>query len=192
MIQAFDSAILDFFLSLRNEILTPILKVITLLGEVGIIWIILGLILLFKKETRIIGIMILIALAAEVLICNGVIKNIVQRPRPCWRNPLIDTLVKRPTDFSFPSGHTGACFAALVPCWFYRKKWLAISATVFALIIVGSRMYFYVHYPTDILSGALIGAAVGGIVVFVVNKLSKKEKIRKLLRLPELEPDGQQ
>ncbi|MCR4605157.1 MAG: phosphatase PAP2 family protein [Eubacterium sp.] len=183
MIEAFDSCILDFFLSIRNDVVTPILKVITNLGELGLIWIILALCLLIKKETRIVGMMMLVSLLVEVIICNGCIKNIVCRPRPCWRNPAIDTIIYIPKDYSFPSGHSSAAISALVPLFYSGKKRLWIPGIVLAAIIICSRMYFYVHYPTDILVGMLVGAVVGIVVVIVFDKLYKKEGFRKKLRL---------
>lgn len=126
----------------------------------GAVWLVLtGLLLLFPKHRKA-GIAILIALGIEVICCNLVLKPLVARIRPCDINTAIQLLIARPTDFSFPSGHTGSSFAAASALLFSHNK-LWIPATILAVLIAFSRLYLYVHYPSDVLAGALIGIICG-------------------------------
>lgn len=91
----------------------------------------------------------------EVVCCNLLLKPLTARVRPCDVSRGIALLVPRPEDYSFPSGHTGASFAAVSALLFSRNKlWLPC-------LIGFSRLYLYVHYPTDVLAGALLGLAAG-------------------------------
>lgn len=100
------------------------------------------------------------ALALEVLCCNLILKPFVARIRPCDINTAVQLLVPRPDDFSFPSGHTGAFFSASSALYFSRSR-LRFPALVLAVLIGFSRLYLYVHYPTDVLAGAVLGALLG-------------------------------
>ena len=93
MIEWFDYGILDWFQSIHTPVLSYVLNWITMSGEAGIIWIAMGLLLLFPKETRKTGIVVLLALVFCLLTGNVLLKNIVARPRPCWRHPEVEMLV---------------------------------------------------------------------------------------------------
>lgn len=109
----FELGILDFIQShLRSDVLDFIMPLITKLGDGGILWICLSLILLLFRKTRRTGIVMAVSLALEVLCCNVILKPFVARTRPCDMNTAVQLLVPRPSDYSFPSGHTGAAFAA--------------------------------------------------------------------------------
>lgn len=150
--------ILDMIQSIRNPVLDLIMVCITNLGEAGIVWIITGITLLFFPQTRKSGAVVLVALFFEVLLCNGLLKNIFQRIRPCDVKTSIELLVARPHDFSFPSGHTAASFAAAFALLFSGRKVLCVPAFILACLIAFSRLYLYVHFPTDILGGIFVGA----------------------------------
>ena len=136
--------------------MTVLMKIVTLLGEGGIIWIMIGLLLLVRKQTRRTGVTVLPALVFCLGFCNGVLKHVVARPRPCWRNPDLSMTGWIPKDFSFPSGHTASSFAAAA-CIFFRSRRGGTAALCLAALIAASRMYFYFHYPTDILAGIVLG-----------------------------------
>ena len=157
MIEWLDSTVLNWFLSIQNPILTVIMKIFTLIGEGGAVWIAVGLILLAGKKTRKAGAAVLLALVFCLITGNLLLKNIVARPRPCWVNPSVPMLIAIPKDFSFPSGHTMSSFAAVM--------------------IAASRMYFYVHYPTDILAGLLIGILLGCLAVYLVHILERRRQL---------------
>lgn len=173
MIAWFDSVILDWFQSIHNEFLTALFKVITFLGEGGLIWILLGLVLLAFKKTRWVGIAVLLALIFSVLVGNLTLKNLVARPRPCWRNPSVALLIQNPKDFSFPSGHTLSSFAAAMAVFMNRRK-AGFAALFFAFIMGCTRLYFYVHYPTDVLAGAVIGIGLGVLSYAIVGLIKRK------------------
>ena len=123
MVAWFDSVILSWFQSIQNEFLTVLFKAITFLGEGGLIWIALGLCLIAYKKTRWVGISVLLALLFSLLVGNVTLKPLVARPRPCWRNPLVNLLIQNPKDYSFPSGHTAASFAAVTALFFAKEKY---------------------------------------------------------------------
>ena len=173
MIAFFDRVILEWFQSIHNDVLTAIFKVITALGEGGIIWIILGLLLLIRKETRWIGITVLLALIFTLLVGNLTLKPLVARPRPCWRNPEIPLLIANPKDFSFPSGHAFAAFSAATAI-FIANRWAGMVALAGAFVMSCTRMYFYVHYPTDILAGMLLGIVIGIVAHILVARIRKR------------------
>ena len=106
------------------------------------------------------GAAVLAGLVLKVVCCNLVLKPLVARIRPCDVNTAVQLLITRPDDFSFPSGHTGASFAAVSALYFNRNR-IWIPALMFAALIAFSRMYLYVHYPTDILAGIILGIMAG-------------------------------
>ena len=97
---------------MRTPILDTIMCVITKLGNAGMIWILLTVILLIIPKTRRTGVILMLALCVDVVLCNGILKNLVRRIRPFDVNTSIQLLVARPHDYSFPSGHTAASFTA--------------------------------------------------------------------------------
>lgn len=181
MITQIDLKILDFLQTLRTPVLDAILKFITYLGDDGIIWIVLTLAFLCFKKTRRYGIIMAISLVAGTVIGNMVIKNIVARARPFTVNPdILPSLIIAPPDsYSFPSGHTLASFECATALFMCNKK-MGIPALILAALIGFSRNYLYVHYPTDVIVGALLGIAIGIGVYLLYNKyISGKYKIGK-------------
>lgn len=145
---------------MRNEILTPVFVVITTLGNSGFIWIAAAVLLLLPKKTRRIGIMVLTALAFSYLLNNLLLKNLVTRTRPYEVIPGLTSLIGIQKDFSFPSGHTGSSFAAAVVMFRELPKKFGGPALLLAFLIAFSRLYVGVHYPSDVLCGALIGTGI--------------------------------
>ena len=158
--------------TIHNSVLDPIMVFVTKLVDKGIIWIALGIILLFFKKTRKCGIMVLVSMGIGLLIGNGIIKNLVQRPRPFWIDASIPLLIPKLSDYSFPSGHTLACFEAATIILLHNEKW-GIVAILFGLLVGFSRMYLFVHFPTDVIGGALLGAIIS-ITVFYSYEIFKK------------------
>lgn len=134
---------------------------ITRLGDAGIIWIVLSIVLLLIPKTRKSGAVMVAALVVDVLLCNIVLKNLVARTRPYDVNTGVHLLVAKLHDYSFPSGHTAASFASVTALYLAGEKKLWKFALVLACLIAISRLYLYVHYPTDVLGGILFGVISG-------------------------------
>ncbi len=170
-------AILDWIQShLRCGFLDAVLPAISWTSNHGEIWILLALCLLAVKRTRRQGATVAVALLMDLLCCNMILKPLIGRVRPFAVNPLVELLVAAPLDASFPSGHTAVSFAAVFalkasgsPLW--------KPALVLASVIAFSRLYLYVHWPTDVLAGMLLGAALGQLAGLVVKKgMERMEK----------------
>lgn len=161
---------------LRNPVLTPILKVITTLGNVGAIWILLTLLILMMPKTRKVGCMMAAALFGTLLINNILLKNLVARTRPYDVIEGLTYIVRRPKEFSFPSGHAGSSFAAA--CIMLRRLpgRYGIPAFVLAVLISLSRLYVGVHYPSDVLFGVISGILISYGAEALVERFWKKER----------------
>lgn len=171
--------ILDFLQTIHTPLLDKILAFITSLGNAGIIWIVLAVVLLILPKTRKTGIIVAAALLMDFVLCNLILKNLVARMRPYDVNTAIAILIKKPLDFSFPSGHTAASFAAMTALFLAKMKKAWIAALVLAVLIAFSRLYFYVHYPTDVLGGAVVGILSGIIGYAIVEKIDKRRRTAK-------------
>lgn len=146
--------------NLSCGLLDLLMPKLTMLGDGGAVWLLAAGGMLCTKKYRRQGLILLAALAAGVLVGNVCLKNLIARPRPCWLDNSVRLLVSSPTDYSFPSGHTlsSAIGAAVLTKTDRRLGWAAIPI---AAVIAFSRLYLFVHYPSDILAGAVLGAAIG-------------------------------
>ena len=144
----------------RNPVLTPVMKVITTLGNGGAIWISPTIFLLAIPQKRKIGCMSLIALLGTLLVNNMLLKNLVARTRPYEVIEGLTYIVRKPSDYSFPSGHAGCSFSAA--CIMYRRlpRRYGVPALILAILISVSRLYVGVHYPSDVLFGVISGIAI--------------------------------
>lgn len=161
MIQNVDWAVLHWIhSSLRCGFLDFLMPKITMLGNGGAIWILTALPLICTRKYRRYGIVLLAGLAAGALVGNVILKHLVARPRPCWLDTSVRLLVANPTDYSFPSGHTlSSVIAATVLTMANRK--FGFAAIPLAGLIAFSRLYLYVHFPSDVLAAACIGVPIG-------------------------------
>ena len=169
MITGSELEILYFIQSLHTPFLDKIMPVITGLGDSGIFWILTGLILFAFKKTRKTGFCVLLSLLAGLIVGNLILKNLIARDRPCWIDPTIRLLVENPRDYSFPSGHTLASFESAVSILLYHRNW-GIAALCLATLIAFSRLYLFVHFPTDVLAGLILGV----LIAAAVHKLAEK------------------
>ena len=153
---------------------TPWLDVIgpwiTHLGAVGWLWIALALVLLCIPSQRAFGVQLALALIFSVIVCNLILKNAVGRIRPYELAGITELLVDLPWDASFPSGHSSAGFASATVLLLNRHR-LRWPVLVLATLIALSRLYLYVHFPTDVLAGILIGILCGFLAAVVWRKL---------------------
>ncbi|MBQ9857498.1 MAG: phosphatase PAP2 family protein, partial [Oscillospiraceae bacterium] len=160
--EGFDLPVLDWIAEhLWCPALDFLMPKITLLGDAGIFWMIIAAALLLFRKTRRTGVGMLLALLMGLLLCNLTLKPLCQRPRPYDYQydvfgRVIPLIIERQHDFSFPSGHTIASFEAAGVIVMNNKKWGA-AALVLACLIAFSRMYLYVHYPTDVLTSVVLG-----------------------------------
>ena len=170
----FELKILDFIGDkMQCAFLDFILPLITKLGDKGMFWIITAVVLLCIPKTRKIGLSMGVALIIGLLVGNVFLKNVVARIRPYDLNTGVELLISKLSDFSFPSGHTLASFEGATVLLIRNKK-LGIPAMILAVIIAFSRLYLYVHYPTDVLAGALLGIAIAFLACFIVDKIFQK------------------
>lgn len=153
-----DGELLLAIQTLHQGWLDPLVSFYTKLGDAGLLWIALSLAMLFCKPTRRAGALALCAMALGLLVTNITIKPLISRPRP-WLDWPIDPLVVENDPNSFPSGHTCAAFAAAM-VWVRTLPWKwGRAAAVTAAVLMGlSRLYVGVHYPSDVLAGAVIGS----------------------------------
>ncbi len=164
--------ILYKFQELHGPVMDKLALLFTMLSEKGVFWIILILgILLFGKDKRV-GLTGWFALCLSFLLCNLILKNIIQRDRPCWIDPTIQLLVDIPDDYSFPSGHTSFAFAGAVSIFQYHKGW-GFLALIAATLTGLSRLYLFVHFPTDVLVGAICGIVSGLLAGLLVRDFYK-------------------
>ena len=131
------------------------MRAVTALGDHGAVWIALGVALLLFRRTRLTGAAILLALTLVALVGNMGLKPLFDRLRPC--DIMGFTLLPAcPPDPSFPSGHTAASFASAAVLWLRRSAFFR-PALVLAALIAFSRLYLFVHFPTDVMAGILLG-----------------------------------
>ena len=166
-----DFQILDWIqVNMRCPFSDWLMPKFSLLGEWGVIWIVIGIILLFFRRTRRAAVVMLIATVGVLLFGELLLKNTVCRVRPCNVRTYIEIPVPRPTSYSFPSGHSSTSFACATAIFMYRKR-LGIYAMILAFFIAFSRMYNYVHFPSDVLAGSLLGILFALITYGIAKRL---------------------
>ena len=146
---------------IRCPFLTPFFKTITHFADNGIGWIILTVLLLFFASTRKRGLSMVIALLTGIIITNLLLKNLVARIRPYDAYETVKLLISPDPEYSFPSGHSCASFAAATAMFCGKKNRYGVLALILAALIAFSRLYVGIHYPTDVLCGTLIGIGCG-------------------------------
>ena len=172
---SFDLPILDWIqANMTNPVLDFLMPIITLLGDAGIFWIACAVILLFTKKYRKIGLGMGIALIMGLVVYNMILKPTVARIRPydfqAELGVTINLLIEAQHDFAFPSGHTIASFEACTVLLLGSRK-LGIPATLLAILIAFSRLYLYVHYPTDVIASVILGTIFGIIGYTLTHKV---------------------
>lgn len=166
--------------NLRCDFLDWLVPKITVLGDSGIIWILIGLAMVISKKYRKQGVLVWIGLLMGLFFGNLIVKNLVARTRPFNINTDIQLLIPIPSEYSFPSGHTLSSTIAATIVTLTNKKfgWIVIPL---AVLIAFSRLYLYVHFPTDILGGIVMGVVIGSLTYFVgkivIEKMKKENQI---------------
>lgn len=176
-----DYHILNAIQALRCPVLDFLMPLITYFAEYGIGWILLALVLILIKKTRKPGLAAGIALILGLLAVNLIAKPLVFRVRPYDNEAFVslrmylrsDLLIPAWGDGSFPSGHAAASMEAAVAILLYNKK-VGIPALVMAILVCFSRLYLYMHYPSDVLAGMLIGTALALLSALLVKLIYRK------------------
>ena len=176
----FEFVFLDWLYQFRNPVMNTISIFFDYAGAHGEIWIAFTLLLLLFRRTRKAGFAMAVALVLYMATGHFFLKPLFARPRPCDVNTAITILVKRPHGHSFPSGHTASAFAAAFALWLQNRK-LGVPALVLAAFIAFTRLYLYVHFPTDVLGGLVLGLALGALASWLVDSLANKSKKKQIV-----------
>lgn len=175
-----DFQILDWIqANLRTSWLDWLMPKITFLCNGGWFWIAIAILCLIWKKHRRCGFNIAAGLILVGLFGSLFLKKLVARPRPCWINTSIDMLIAIPADYSFPSGHSMASFASAVVLLQYDKR-VGIPAIILAALIAFSRLYLYVHFPSDVIVGTLLGILFGILAPRIAEHIYNAYKKRRL------------
>lgn len=165
--------ILHAIQGIHQEWLTEILRFFTTMGESGLVWIAIAIVLTCIPKTRKCGLTMMIAMAITYLVGNLFLKNVIARPRPCAVDTSVILKIPFPSEYSFPSGHTSNGFAGAVTIFSYYRM-AGILSLIMAAVIAFSRLYFFVHYPTDILGGIVLGTLDALLAVYIVKRLEDR------------------
>ena len=156
----------------HSPVLDRLMSGISTLGNGGLCFILLGLVLLCFRKTRRMGAAVLLSLLAGLLVGNLGLKPLVMRRRPCWIDESVPLLLSVPKDYSFPSGHSLAAFETAVSIFLYHRR-AGVVMLLFAALMAFSRMYLFVHFPTDVLAGILLGTFLAWFVHLALEKWTK-------------------
>lgn len=172
LIQNVDNSILLYIKNnMHGHMMDRAMVIVTSLGNKGFIWIIIAVLLIINKKYRKIGFIALGALILSTILGEGILKHVVQRIRPSADISAVNLLISKPLSYSFPSGHTASSFAVTGVLVKYFKKY-APGFWILASLIAFSRLYLYVHYPTDVLGGIILGLICSNVVIYVFSKFS--------------------
>ncbi|MBQ5590651.1 MAG: phosphatase PAP2 family protein [Clostridia bacterium] len=175
-INTFEIGILDWIQKvLGSPFCDTFFTYVTKLGDKGYIWIAIGIILLIFKKTRKFGVLLFVALILETIICKGVLKFLFERVRPYDFVGGYDLLIPKLSSFSFPSGHTMSSVVSATVLTLCNKKY-GLFAIPIAVLISFSRLYLYVHYPSDVIIAAILGIILGVLVYKIGIRVSIKIK----------------
>jgi undecaprenyl-diphosphatase len=154
--------------NLRHALLDKMMPLITALGNGGIVWVIISLCLINSDSYRKEGYMVIASLIATTIIGEGVIKHLIKRTRPFIKLKLNNLLISKPITHSFPSGHTASSFAAAGIFYMMDNRY-SIMVVILAALIAFSRIYLNVHYPTDVVTGIILGLLCSRLVIYLFH-----------------------
>lgn len=175
----FEFQFLDWLQTLHTPVMDALSIFFDTVGAHGEIWILMAVLLLCFRRTRKAGVAAALALVLYLLVGNLMLKPFFARPRPCDLRT-VEMLVPRPHGHSFPSGHTASAFSAAFALRLEHKR-LGIPALVLAAFIGFTRLYLYVHFPTDVLGGLILGCALGAAGAHLANFLAKKSALKRVV-----------
>lgn len=176
-IQSFDLSVLNAIQqTFRCGFLDGFCVFLSYFTTSGIIWLVLGAVLLFFRKTRAAGVMVLAAYLLVFLTGDLLLKNIIGRPRPFVVNPDVTLLIKQPSGASFPSTHCSFA-AAVTTVLLAKKRPIGFAALALTVCIAFSRLYLYVHFPTDVIGGLLFGTLIGIVVILLAKGLKLENRL---------------
>lgn len=148
----------------HHRFLSGTMKFIAGIGDFGMVWLVLVLLLSLNTKTQLLSQKMLAALLLATIVGQVTIKSLVRRKRPCHTFHDVDMLIPIPSDYSFPSGHTTSSFAcATTVCFFFPR--VGAICILFAFLMAFSRLYLFVHYLSDVTFAIILGISVGVIVM---------------------------
>lgn len=162
-----ESGVMEWFSGIHGTPLDILFEGLSYSATAGIIWLVLGALIMWSGR-RADGASMMLSVVLALCICDLVLKPIVDRDRPFDELDL-DVLMSIPTTSSFPSGHTASAFAGAVSLLMIDRRW-GIAALAYATLVALSRVYVCAHWPTDVMAGAVLGAAMAAIVFYAVRR----------------------
>ncbi|MDD6291251.1 MAG: phosphatase PAP2 family protein [Lachnospiraceae bacterium] len=168
----------DFLYALQKmhgPVWDSIMVFLSALGNAGFFWIGVGVLLCIFTKYRKCGIQMLVSMAIAFVLGNLILKNLIARERPCWLDSQVPLLLESPKDYSFPSGHSLNGFTAATTLLFFDRR-LGIPAVILASLIAFSRLYLFVHFPTDVFVGIVMGIVIAT-AVDCVFKMKERKKV---------------
>lgn len=160
--------VLQWFDSVHGTVLDPVMVGITYSATSGLVWFALGFLMTCSSRWRRCGVSVIVSVIAAYVIVDLVIKPIVCRERPFDVSDF-SLLVPAPDSWSFPSGHTASAFAGATAVLIHSRRW-GCAAMAYAVLVGVSRLYLCVHWPTDVIAGALVGMAVAFLAVWFMSR----------------------
>ncbi len=178
--------VLNQIQQIRTDFLDKLMPCITFLGQWAILWIVITILCIAFKQKRKLGISLAFNIVINTIACNLIFKSIVQRLRPYVLNESFTLIIPPEKDFfSFPSGHSMFAFGAATIIFIYNKK-IGICMYLLAAMIAFSRLYLYMHFPTDVMIGSLMGIILAVFSYKIEKHLLVKPNIRKVTYSPHL------
>lgn len=170
--------------NIKNDFFDFLMPIISFLSNSGWIWILSAVLLCISKKTRKYG----FALALGAFLCfifgNVLLKPLIARVRPYDAYSNFELIINKLHDFSFPSGHTYSAFCGATILLYVNKK-LGYAALVLAILTAFSRIYLFVHYPSDVLAGMIMGVSIALFSVFCIEHLTIYRKRSNKNKVPE-------
>lgn len=169
--------------TVKNPLFDFLMPFFSFIGDGGGIWILACVVMMFFRRTRIWAATGLIAMLIAFVAGEIIMKNIFCRIRPCYIDMTVQMLIPKPESYSFPSGHTASSFACASAFFVYNRRF-GVAALMLAVLISFSRLYNFVHFPSDIAAGCLLGILSATLAVLVLKGVKNgKLKNRKSARL---------
>lgn len=167
--QRIDNRILDFIENyLRFPLLDKMMTIITWTGNCGIVWSLLSIYLINSNNYIMLGYRVIISLVLTAIVGEGIIKHLIRRSRPFIKVNQGALLISKPMTYSFPSGHAASSFS-VVGVFIIQNSHMSIYIISLASLIAFSRLYLKVHYPSDVLSGMILGLLCSIVVCSLFN-----------------------